>query len=50
MNVHTYRGHVIVKQHVGPMGWNVVKDAKCIKTGFKTLADAKAWITFSIGW
>ena len=44
-----YKGFVIVKQHVGPMGWNIVDaTGKCVKTGSPTLADAKEWIDFQI--
>lgn len=46
----TYKGFKIVKQHVGPCGWNIVNaDGRCIKTGCKSLADAREYITFAVG-
>lgn len=44
----TYKGYEIVKQTVGPMGWNISLNGKCVKTGSKTLDDAKEWIAYQI--
>lgn len=44
----TYKGHEIVKQYVGPMGWNVVRDGRCIKTGLPSLKEAREWITWQV--
>jgi hypothetical protein len=45
----TYKGYTIVKQRVGPMGWNIVDPrGRCVHTGVRSLADAKAWISFRV--
>lgn len=43
-----YKGYVIVKQYVGPCGWNIVRDGVCVKTGCRTIAEAKEWITWQV--
>jgi hypothetical protein len=44
----TYKGFEIVKQYVGPCGWNIVRDGRCIKTGVSTIAAAREWINYTL--
>lgn len=50
---HAYKGYKIVRQYVGPCGWNIVSpDGVCSKgmTGFRSIASAKDWINWNIQW
>ena len=44
----TYKGYSIVKQSVWPMGWNITKDGRCVKTGCATIDSEKDWINMQI--
>lgn len=45
----TYKGYQIVKQYVGPCGWNVVNpEGRCVKTGFSSIAAAKEFISYEV--
>lgn len=44
----TYKGFEIVKQYVGPCGWNIVRNGRCVKTGCRSLTAAREWINFQI--
>ena len=54
MTVRTYKGWEIHKQTVGPCGWNVRGPADSahpngrIKTGFKSLAEAREYISYQV--
>ena len=44
----TYKGYTIVKQTVGPCGWNIVAPDGSIRPGFRTLKSAKEAISWMV--